>query len=106
MSKKSRCPHSNLRGIYGDEVIFATPHYSRLQCIDCGKFLDGSVELAELRKVEQVSKPTLPLTTYCPNNHPFWMGKGLEHYYTAKYLICSECGKYFENPLFVKGKNK
>jgi len=53
MSKKSRCPHSNLRGIYGDEVIFATPNWNRLQCLDCGQFLDGPVKLAELRKGEK-----------------------------------------------------
>lgn len=50
VSKKSRCSHLNLCVIYGDKVIFATPNNNRLQCIDCGKFLDGSVKSAELRK--------------------------------------------------------
>ena len=49
---RKRCPHSNLRGIYGDEVIFATPRFSRLQCNDCGRFLDGPVMLAVLRAGE------------------------------------------------------
>jgi hypothetical protein len=33
-------------GIYGDAVIFASPRFSRLQCLDCGRFLDGPVSLA------------------------------------------------------------
>lgn len=49
---RKRCPHSNLRGIYGDEVIFATPRFSRLQCNDCGRFLDGPAMLAVLRAGE------------------------------------------------------
>lgn len=49
---RRRCPHSNLRGIYGDEVIFATPRSSRLQCMDCGSFLDGPVRLADARRGE------------------------------------------------------
>jgi hypothetical protein len=44
--KRSRCPHRQLRGIFGDEIIFATPFYSRLQCLECGKYLDGPVSLA------------------------------------------------------------
>ena len=36
-----RCGHKNVRGIYGDEVIFATPNFRRLQCLDCGRYLDG-----------------------------------------------------------------
>lgn len=44
--KRSRCPHVHLRGIYGDEVIFATPGWNRIQCLECGKFLDGPVHIA------------------------------------------------------------
>lgn len=40
-----RCPHVNLRGIYGDEIN-ATPRGYRLQCRDCGRLLDGPVSLA------------------------------------------------------------
>lgn len=49
---RKRCPHTNLRGIYGDEVVFATPRFSRLQCNDCGQFLDGPVMLAVIRQGE------------------------------------------------------
>lgn len=52
LKARSRCPHSRLRGIYGDEVIIGTPRFSRLQCRDCGKFLDGPVVLAEMRRDE------------------------------------------------------
>lgn len=48
---RKRCPHSNLRGIYGDEINH-TPRFSRLQCRDCGRFLDGPVMLATLRAGE------------------------------------------------------
>lgn len=41
--KTDLCLHLNKRGIYGDEIIFATPGFKRLQCVDCGKFLDGHV---------------------------------------------------------------
>jgi hypothetical protein len=43
---RSRCPHVRIRGIWGDEIIFASPRYSRLQCLDCGRHLDGPVSLA------------------------------------------------------------
>lgn len=43
---KRRCAHSDIRPIHGDEVIFATPKYSRLQCRTCGRYLDGPVKLA------------------------------------------------------------
>lgn len=48
---RKRCPHSNLRGIYGDEINH-TPRFSRLQCRDCGQLLDGPVMLAVLRAGE------------------------------------------------------
>lgn len=41
-----RCPHVRIRGIYGDEVVFAAPGFRRLQCLDCGRHLDGPVSLA------------------------------------------------------------
>ena len=46
------CPHSRLRPIYGDEIIWGTPDWNRLQCRDCGDYLRGSVTLAEMRKAE------------------------------------------------------
>lgn len=49
--KRLRCPHSNLRGIYGDEIIMAG--YRRLRCLDCRAYLDGPVILARLRDVER-----------------------------------------------------
>jgi hypothetical protein len=53
LTKRSarNCPHSNLRGIYGDEVNHTGGFY-RLQCMDCWRFLDGPVVLAEMRKNE------------------------------------------------------
>jgi hypothetical protein len=44
------CPHSRLRPIYGDEIIFGTPDWNRLQCRDCGNWLRGPVSLAALRR--------------------------------------------------------
>lgn len=46
---KRRCPHSRLRGIYGDAINHLG---ARLRCLDCGRLLDGPVVLAELRKDE------------------------------------------------------
>jgi len=43
--KWCRCPHANIRGVYGDEIIFAA-NWRRLQCIDCGRYLDGPLSLA------------------------------------------------------------
>lgn len=42
---RARCPHIRIRGIYGDEIQLA-PRFSRLQCVSCGKFLDGPVSYA------------------------------------------------------------
>lgn len=47
--KRSRCPHEHVRGIYGDEIIFATPDFNRLQCLDCGKYLEGPVNISDNR---------------------------------------------------------
>ena len=33
------CKHKNLRGIYGDEIIFAA-NWKRTQCTDCHRYLD------------------------------------------------------------------
>lgn len=44
------CPHSRLRGIYGDEIIAAG--FKRLHCLDCGRLLDGPVRLAVMRHAE------------------------------------------------------
>lgn len=46
--KRRHCPHGRVRGIYGDEINF-TPGYRRLQCEDCGEFLDGPVSISILR---------------------------------------------------------
>lgn len=49
--KRNRgCLHGDLRGIYGDEIN-AVGGY-RLQCRDCGKLVDGPVELAERPKYQ------------------------------------------------------
>ena len=47
---RSRCPHSNLTGIYGDAINHCGGY--RLRCDDCGRFIDGPVALAELRRSE------------------------------------------------------
>lgn len=50
-TKHLRCPHSNLRGIYGDEINMVGG--LRLQCRDCGSYLNGPVTLARLREDEK-----------------------------------------------------
>lgn len=44
------CPHSDLSPIYGDEIIHVG--WFRLQCRQCGRFLNGPVRLAEMRRGE------------------------------------------------------
>lgn len=41
----NRCPHVAIRGIFGDEINH-TPGFRRLQCLDCGRHLDGPVSLS------------------------------------------------------------
>jgi hypothetical protein len=53
--KRNRCPHSNLAGIYGDRANF-TPHFSRLLCLDCGRYLDGPVWIADARRDEYLGR--------------------------------------------------
>lgn len=48
--RKWRCPHSNVQGIYGDEINHS--HGRRLFCMDCGRLLDGPVLIARLRHRE------------------------------------------------------
>lgn len=50
MFRAWHCPHSNLRGIYGDEINATGGR--RLACLDCGRLLDGAVMLAILRSGE------------------------------------------------------
>ena len=47
---RSRCPHSDLEGIYGDEINRVGGF--RLYCWDCHKYLGGPVRIAEMRKGE------------------------------------------------------
>lgn len=47
-SFRRHCPHTRLEGIYGD-AINHTPGGRRLQCLDCGRLLDGPVMLAIVR---------------------------------------------------------
>ncbi len=53
MNRRQRrhCPHSDVRGIYGDEINH-TPGGRRLQCRDCGRLLDGPPGIADMREVE------------------------------------------------------
>lgn len=44
---RRRCPHSHLRGIYGDEITFVG--FWRLECLDCGRYLNGPASLASTR---------------------------------------------------------
>lgn len=46
--KRVRCPHVDVRGIYGYEVIAAG--FKRLWCADCGRLLDGPVSIAVARQ--------------------------------------------------------
>lgn len=39
-----RCPHIRLRGIYGDEINHSAGY--RLECVVCGRLLDGPVYYA------------------------------------------------------------
>jgi hypothetical protein len=43
------CPHTHVRGIYGDEINH-TPGYRRNECLDCGRLLDGPVSIAVERR--------------------------------------------------------
>lgn len=52
---RSRCPHTHVRGIYGDENNH-TPNGSRLQCFDCYRFLDGPVWIAQARRDEYLER--------------------------------------------------
>lgn len=54
MFKKNRCPHSTLRGIYGDEIN-RTPGFRRLECLDCRTLLDGPVSLSWMRSGESIA---------------------------------------------------
>lgn len=40
----NRCPHANMRGVYGDEINDCGGY--RLRCCDCGRYLDGPLSLA------------------------------------------------------------
>jgi hypothetical protein len=47
---RRRCPHSDLQGIYGDEVVAVG--WWRLWCRGCRRFVDGPVSLARSREGE------------------------------------------------------
>jgi hypothetical protein len=47
---RRRCPHSDLQGIYGDEI--ANVGFYRLFCRACRRFIDGPVSLAQSRESE------------------------------------------------------
>jgi hypothetical protein len=47
---RKRCPHSDLQGIYGDEIL--TANFYRLWCRACRRFIDGPVSLAQSRERE------------------------------------------------------
>lgn len=49
--QRLRCPHSNLVGIYGDDINVHGGR--RLACLDCGSTLDGPVILAKMREIEK-----------------------------------------------------
>ena len=48
-NRRKHCPHSNLRGIYGDEINH-TPGFRRLICRDCSTLIDGPARLAASRQ--------------------------------------------------------
>lgn len=45
LTKWRHCSHVRITGIHGDEILH-TPGYRHLACLDCGRLLDGPVELA------------------------------------------------------------
>lgn len=47
--ERRRCPHVDVEGIYGDEIL-RTPGGRRLRCRDCGRLLDGPVSIAADRQ--------------------------------------------------------
>lgn len=47
-SQRRHCPHEQVRGIYGDKINQVGGY--RLQCRDCGTYLEGPVAIAEGRK--------------------------------------------------------
>lgn len=49
LRRKWHCPHVHVRGIYGDEIN-ATPGFRRVQCLTCGRLLDGPVSIAVVRR--------------------------------------------------------
>jgi hypothetical protein len=51
MSKRSRCRHDRLRGIYGDEIRHVG--WKRSECLDCGRLFD---ELPKTRDERTVAK--------------------------------------------------
>jgi hypothetical protein len=51
LMRRRHCPHSRLRGIYGDEINH-TPGGRRLECQDCGALLDGPVVIERIRSDE------------------------------------------------------
>ena len=46
---RRHCPHFQLRPIYGDEI---NQHGFRLECLACGRLIDGPVSLASARAGE------------------------------------------------------
>lgn len=47
---RKRCPHSDLEGIYGDQINHVGGW--RLWCHDCRRYIDGPVSLATSRRNE------------------------------------------------------
>lgn len=55
-----RCKHEHIRGVYGDEIIFCAS-WRRLQCIDCGRYLKGSLSRANVDPFTgRIIKPQKP----------------------------------------------
>lgn len=52
MSSRRHCPHSRVRGIFGDEINH-TAGYRRNKCVDCGRLLDGPVLIKTLGVLER-----------------------------------------------------
>lgn len=44
---RRRCPHSQLMGVYGDEITYVG--WWRIWCRGCGRYLDGPVSLVASR---------------------------------------------------------
>lgn len=93
---RRRCPHLDLRGIFGDEIIQVG--YWRLQCRDCGQFLDGPVTLAapkdeEIIRKEHAEELAVRFELLAEGRFPVDMITPEEAASFAREIVCPVCGE-------------